>query len=360
MMVLATLCRGCIVFALLLLMEVGLGFGQSEVASGTTNDGLMTLHAYVDLVQIPVLVLTPQRKPMRSFDPRKIVVSLNSGRPFAPSHVRLEGDDPLTVAILVDTHEGDNELLPGLADAIDSLVPTSLRPQDTVAVYGINCGLVRYARSRSAEGDWLRHAVEDAAAHKGEKPIRAIEAPRSPGDCEHYAHLWNSMAYLVKELSTLPGRRVILAVSKGGDGGSPMEWPDLRIYATSQGVTIFGLAPSDGNRNLVKEARETLAAVSELSGGLTMRSSASELPEVLKGFVGMLRGRYIIDFPRPVSSEPGRIDILVSLAKQSAFVRSSGISFPIADPKLRTDPNTVPSDPTRAPEIGSRRVLKAQ
>jgi hypothetical protein len=49
----------------------------------------------------------------------------------------------------------------------------------------------------------------------------------------------------------------------------------------------------------------------------------------------------------------------VTIDKSDAFIRSSGITVPIADPAVLADPMTVPSDPSRTPEYGSRRILTA-
>jgi hypothetical protein len=49
----------------------------------------------------------------------------------------------------------------------------------------------------------------------------------------------------------------------------------------------------------------------------------------------------------------------VSIAKgQGNFIRSAGISVPVPDAALLADPTTVPSDPSRTPELGTRKTMK--
>jgi hypothetical protein len=73
----------------------------------------------------------------------------------------------------------------------------------------------------------------------------------------------------------------------------------------------------------------------------------------------MLRGRYIVEFPRPFHSESGEHSLIVTIDKSDAFIRAAGISVPMADPAVLADPTTVPSDPSHSPEYGKRRILTA-
>ena len=102
-----------------------------------------TLHVYTNLEQIPVLVLTSDHQRMKPVDTSKFRVRLDSGPAFAPKYVRQEGDDPISLAVLIDTSNPKNELIPQLAQAIGDLAPDYLHPQDLVAVYRFDCNLIR-------------------------------------------------------------------------------------------------------------------------------------------------------------------------------------------------------------------------
>jgi len=54
----------------------------------------LTFHAYANLLQIPVLVLSPSFKPLPLLSGSRFAISLDAGPRFRPTHVRLEGDDP--------------------------------------------------------------------------------------------------------------------------------------------------------------------------------------------------------------------------------------------------------------------------
>jgi hypothetical protein len=57
--------------------------------------------------------------------------------------VRLEGDDPSTLSILLDASGSDADLMANIDDVIAGLSPTFLHPLDHVSVYALDCSLTR-------------------------------------------------------------------------------------------------------------------------------------------------------------------------------------------------------------------------
>ena len=78
------------------------------------HDSTPTLRVYTNLMQVPVLVLTHDYQRMKPIDPSGFRLSLDAGPRFHSSYVRREGDDPISLAILIDASNPDNELLPQL------------------------------------------------------------------------------------------------------------------------------------------------------------------------------------------------------------------------------------------------------
>jgi hypothetical protein len=330
--------------------------GLSAVSLAAQNGSTPTLHVYTNTIQIPVLVLGSDRQPTGLFAGNRFAVSLDSGPKFRATHVRLEGDDPISLAILLDSSGDEKELLPKIGEAIADLAPLSLNSRDHASIYALNCSLIRASEDVPAEEGELKHAVGAALqASKGR------ERGKRAADCQRHVGFWDSLAYLTHALSGLPGRRVILAVTTGRDRGSKNSWNDLRTYAQSMGVAIFGLryVPEEPGRFhfLNVSSEDAFNALCELSGGMVLTASRRTEGEELKRFVRLLRGRYIVEFPRPARSMGGIHSLVVTIDKSDAFIRASGISVPIADPALLADPMTVPSDPSRTPEYGKRRVL---
>ena len=88
---------------------------------------------------------------------------------------------------------------------------------------------------------------------------------------------------------------------------------------------------------------------------MVMTTDGVDLPQNhLVQFTKLLRGRYIVEFPRPFNATGGH-NLAVSIEKSNDFIRPAGISVPIEDPAILADPTTVPSDPSLTPVEGKER-----
>ena len=322
------------------------------------------LHVYTDLVQIPTLVLSPSLKTLPLIDAQKFSISLDAGPLFRPTHVRLEGDDPISLAILLDLSIDRKALPPTLSKDIANLVPGSLHPKDHVSIYALDCNLVRSADDIPANAVEIEHSIDAVL----QSP--ATYGKKAHSTCQDSVQLWGALGEITYQLSSLPGHHVILAISRGYDGGGGFKWVDLKHFATGESVAIFGLSmPSYdatmrykfiGLENAINVSENTFNILCQLTGGFVLRPQEQELPQTLSRFVDLVRGRYILEFPRPANATVGAHGIAVTLYKTNAFIRPSGISIPLPDPAILTDPTTVPSDPSRTPQMGKRRILPPQ
>ena len=334
----------------------GLGVGLCGSVAGGQEEATTTLHVYANTIQIPVLVLGADRQPTAPVAPGRFKVSLDEGPKFRATHVRLEGDDPISLAILLDVSGKETDLIPKIDEAIASLAPLSLTSRDHVSIYALECKLIRSLDDLPAEQGRLKSGV-DAALQSW---TNRGSVKRGSG-CQNPVRLWDALTYLTYALSSRPGRRVVLAVTRGNDKGSKRSWKEVRTYAQAMGVAVFGLSyvPEEtGHLHFLNLGGEdAFNSLCELSGGMVLTASRRTEAAELKRFVTMLRGRYIVEFPRPFHSKGGEHSLTVSIDKSDAFIRSSGVTVPIADPALLADPTTVPSDPSHTPEYGNRRIL---
>jgi hypothetical protein len=324
------------------------------------QDGpIHTLHVYTNLIQIPVLVLSPNRERLnKPIAESRFSVSIDSGRWFRATHVRQEGEDPISLSILLDVSGDEAKLMPKIADAIADLAPLSLHLKDHVSIYGLDCSLVRSLNDQVAETGQLKRSVDIAL-----EPwmIRRQEKPKQ--NCKQGVHLWDALTYLTGELYKLPGRRVILALSTGDDEGSDRTWNEVRTYAQATGVAVFGMsyvpayATNSNSAILRRSSEDPFRSLCELSGGMVFLTDARSLADTLKRFTTTVRERYIVEFPRPANATSGEHSMEVKIGNSADFIRSAGISVPIPDADLLADPTTVPSDPSRTPELGTRRPM---
>ena len=351
--------RPILLAARVLLCSVGLVGAFHGAALAAQEAGVPTLHAYENLIQIPVLVLSAGRE--RLTEPiaaNKFSVSFDSGPSFRATHVRRQGDDPISLAILVDARDPQTELLPKFDEAIAGLVPDGLRPHDHISIYVMYCSEVHVSKTVADDSGKLKLAA-DTALHSWTNRGEEKKGP----ECQHAGHLWNVLAYMTQALSGEPGRRVILAMTDGEDRGSTHTWNELKTFAQSTGVTIFGLKDTLSTlRGANMQSRfdeKPFQSVCELSGGTIFLANGAGLEETLKLFTTMLRERYIVEFPRPSNSTAGAHSIDVRVDRSNYFVRPAGISVPIADAAVLADPKTVPSDPSLAPKLGTHPIESA-
>jgi hypothetical protein len=348
--------------ALLLLVSATTSqlLAQSTPPAPPSDDPGYTLHVYVNLVQIPTLVLSPSFSPLPPISLDKFNISLDSGPSFHPTHIRREGDDPIDLAILLDLSGDAFGLQSALSASILAFSNQSLQPHDHVSIYAMDCLLVGTANDIPAsDGDRIVYALDAAISFPrlhgaGEKPI-----PR----CGTSIHLWNAMAKVAESIGNLPGRRIVLVISNGRDHNSPVHWNDLRLYADSRSVTFFGLYPDPTflidprSFHSMLSTEDPFNQLCQLTGGLVLFTSPSNVANNLNRTISFVRGRYILDFPRPDGPGGGEHDIQVTLRKTDAFIRPAGISYPPADPSLAADPTTLPSPPSPA-VFGSRHPIK--
>ena len=329
--------------------------GAQDRQPGAQEEKTPTLHVYSNLVQIPTLVLDEDRKPMAPIAEGKFFVSVDGGPRFRVTHVRLEGDDPITLAIVLDVSQPFPTLMAKMDAALAGLAPLSLKAMDHVTVYSMDCVLVRSAAADAPANSLVLKAAVDAVL----KSWRTNGRDRWKHGCKGEANLWDSLTLVTQALSQLPGRRVILAVTDGVDRGSKTPWATLRAMAQRQGVAIFGLMPpAELSAGFVLSSHENLFdSLCQVSGGMVLTASEKDLAGDLRRFSTLLRGRYIVEFPHPADTVGGYHSMEITIERADAFIRPSGIAVPVDDPAILNDPTTVRSDPSHAPALGKRKVL---
>ena len=340
-----------------LLCVLGLAAGWGGWVAAAQDEEAPTLHVYANLIQIPVLVLSRYMTPLPPIASSRFSVSLDSGPPFRATHVRPEGDDPIDLSILLDDSGPQEELLPKIDSAIANLAPLYLHAQDRVSIYALDCSLIQASNAAPPTQDGLERAVNLALQTWTDRKRHV--APH----CKQGVHLWDALRFVVAGMDQLPGRRVVLVVTDGSDGGSLHTWNEAMYAAQATGTAVFGLAyayaPSIFGGFQRQGYEDPLNSVCQLSGGVVLTGDSGSVAKTLQQFIKMVRARYIVEFPRAMNSTAGRHDIVVSISRMDTFIRPSGISMPIPDPAVLADPSTVKADPGSTPVQGNRRVLSA-
>jgi hypothetical protein len=175
--------------------------------------------------------------------------------------------------------------------------------------------------------------------------------------CEEGVGLWDDLALVAVRMTDSPGRPVILVVTDGKEKGSKHPWSEVTELAQDEGIAAFGLCygvdaaigdmtlPSRrGGGTYRQDMASQFISLCETSGGIVTRmDERGSLQEALQRFVQMVRQRYIVEFPRPSNSTAGKHHLQVKVGRDEYLIRPSGMSVPIPDPALLSDPTTVPS-----------------
>ena len=325
---------------------------EGKDAGNGAEKGVPTLHVYADLIQVPVLVMGPGWNPIPRIANDRFRVSIGGGPPYRVQHVRLEGDDPISLGILLDLRGSQDELLKKMGPALEQLVPGYLHGRDRISIFGLDCGLMRSLNDAPPTQQNLAHGVEVLL---NAREVRKKERPKQA--CPVGQHFWDSVGGVASEIARLPGRRVMLVVSDGYDKGSNNRTNNVREYAQVKGVAIFGLVDAGISMPWWRMFEAPFDDVCQLSGGMVATSSPMNLAGQLRAFVTKVRGRYILEFPRPYNATAGGYSLDVRIEHSDAWIRTAGISFPTEDSAVRDDPTTVKEDPSLAPVQGTHRVL---
>jgi hypothetical protein len=370
---------------LLFTLSTALALAQASTATTTpptadpSSSSTPTLHVYTNLKQIPVLVLSHDYRRMKPIDASGFRLSIDSGPKFHPTYVRREGDDPISLAILIDASKPDNELLPTLNQAIATLPPDFLHPQDHVSVYVMDCSLIRTTYDTAANptvlAEGVQRAMEPWQIRQTQNEELKKEKKMPPPPCRVGLPLWDSIEEVLKDLDRQPGRRVLLAITDGQDTGSMTNWRDVMFHAQIRSETVFGLLPLIETVVTLKTPGETqeirhlgspsfggpedkFEQICVNSGGIQLQASEHTTLYRLKEFTQMLRERYILEFPRAPNEEAGVHTLEVTYRKKGNFyIASAGITVPIASEEERSGANTIQEDPSKAPTEGDRKVL---
>jgi hypothetical protein len=271
-------------------------------------------------------------------------VSIDGLGTFRPSNVRLEGDDPLAVAVIVDASDPAETMWRDLPKAVERILP-ALNPQDRLTLYGMDgCKAYRYVPEDAPLNAALVHAGL-ARAMTMTPQVRAKAQPAM--ECPQSLTMADMISYVVARLHDFSGRRMIVMV--GGGAGYATRMAELKQRLNAESTMLLPLVhdsayaampaaflPRGGGavslvNGGIRSAYGSLAELAEYSGGRVRYLASHEFASSLAEAVAMARGRYILEFPRPDTLGPGHYRISVTDGHARDFVRASGISVPVAN-----------------------------
>ncbi len=210
-------------FSLLFLLVISCDVmrAQNTVQAVPDDPAPYTLHLYARLVEIPTMILFAKGQRPATLGPQQVNIKLNSAPTFHPTSLRMEGNDPLSIAILLDMSGDQPDFLSALQKDFAGWVTKSLRPQDHVSIYALDCNLIETSHDLPASSAALQKGLDVAIT----TPL--THGTSSKPSCGRSIRLRGSAVFVMRRLYELPGRRVLLIVTTGRDGKSNISWPQV-------------------------------------------------------------------------------------------------------------------------------------
>ena len=340
--------------------------GAQTVPEKNAPDGTYTLHVYTDLLQVPTIVMTRLHSNYRSLTKESFTLSLDSGPRFHPVNVRLEGDDPITLAVVLDLTTDDPGIFTSFAHAMSTLPPGVLSARDYVSVYAYDCKLVRTTEDKPATPEQLQAGMVKVLT-EGKQDSR----DGAKQSCASGKRLYDVIARVGQDIGEFPGRRVILVISDGVDRHSVNDWLAVSRFAGSKSIAVFGLRPVHSGPTFGRgpmgtgfndgwftvEEEDPFGKICASTGGVVLDGDSAKkfMAGQIQRMITMLRNRYIIEFPRPANGEPGHYSIDVQIKDPGAVIRPAGVAFPPRDRDAKTADGTIPQDESKMPVVGTKK-----
>lgn len=328
----------------------------AQASAPSAQDDKSTLHVYVNLVQIPVLVLSGSLRPIPHLPDSSFKVTIDGLGQIRPERIRMEGEDPINLVLIVDRSIKDDTLWNNLPKSLEPLIE-SLRPRDHIGILGMDgCVARRFGPEMAPfDPDWLRGTA---------KTVTDMVPSKNRGNkaaCAKPITYWELVMYAAGKLAQYPGRKILVTLGPG-DKLPPQITQQVHSLLTGNSITMFPIVhpnamnisipyvlgrPTRGgnstqalalmNPRVDTDALQAMTNQAELSGGTLLGTSFQDFAKTLAQPVELARGRYIIEFPRPDKLPPGTHYIFVEDGHPRDFIRPAGISVPIAAPNEMRD-----------------------
>jgi Ca-activated chloride channel family protein len=242
-----------------------------------------------------------------------------------PISLFLTSEDPVKIALLIDTSKSTTTVLRDIKKAAEQFL-LQMRPQDLALVVGFDSE-IQILCPLSSDPRELKEAIKRA---------------KSGGSRTRMRDAINEIAQ--RRFRSLTGRKAVILLTDGQDQGSRLSAEDLLntvaasntlIYSVFYSVDprelmreLFGVSPRKKGTTIKwaeheKQAAEYLQKMCDISAGRLYASTVKELDAAFKQISEELRSQYLIGFYPDNSKLDGTMhNLVVSIANPEAIIRS--------------------------------------
>jgi len=287
-----------------------------------------TIHVLTDLIEVPVLAFKLPFRPEPGLTKSQFVIQLDGGTPFHPSHVRIQGAEPLNLIVLVEADTQDAHLLSqSLQSGMESWPPTLFNDSDRVSFYIYGCRLVRSLKQEPASPGDQRDKLVRAVALPGFQSAMegGRSCPRPPLD--------KLLETVMNQTAEATRWNVILWIVNAERKADLKQFETVRAFAAAQRVTVFAIKYIQTGRfpASVYSSSEAVNRLVAAVGGIALHSAFGELGEVTETMIEDVRQRYIVSFPRPGNGSTGAHWLQITSTAKGVRVISSAASAPLVE-----------------------------
>ena len=261
--------------------DVGYVRAVAHLAGGTHVEDVVLINAPdetevmdVHFVELYTTVLDRRGRPVEGLTAEDFTVR-EEGRTQEIRRFELVRDLPIYAGVLLDTSSSMAEELDEALDAAERFFATVVTPKDRAAVITFN------------------HAPELAVRFTSDPEVLAggLAGVHAAGGTA----LHDSLVYALYYFSGVQGKRALVLLSDGEDGGSHYDFEEALDYARRTGVAIYAIGMGTaGTDPIVRSKLMRLAA--ETGGQWYAISRANELGRIYDDVEKELRTQYLIAY----------------------------------------------------------------
>ncbi|MDQ3918463.1 MAG: VWA domain-containing protein, partial [Acidobacteriota bacterium] len=212
-----------------------------------------------------------------------------------------ETDEPVSLALLVDTSASQEKVLKDEQDAASSFVRSVLRPGKDAASVVSFTGITRLDQPLTRDTDRLLSAISRLKVeYTADNPVCKDENASEQDVLRCRTGVWDSIVLSIQEvLSKTPERtrRAIILLSDGDDTSSRLRIYQAVEYAVRNDTVVYSIGIRDKHFRDGEMRRDFLRDISEQTGGRAFfPKDPTDLSAAFAQIQDELRSQYLISY----------------------------------------------------------------
>jgi VWFA-related protein len=282
----------------------------------------------VELVSVPCTVVDGHGATVNGLTRDEFRVYDNGARRTI-ENLWLDTDLPLTLGVIIDASESQQELLAEHRETALELLERILRPGDQAFVISVDSE-VRLWADLTATAAELRKQLDGLPGDLFGQPCLKRQQSASglrPIPVCGSSPLWNTIYDAARlKLRSLTGNKALLVLTDGFDSGSMRTWRQAAGEAHKADATVYAIQYRSGFGG--RFAPDLYRLVDE-AGGTSFQAPHGEYSPIVSRIETDLRRRYVLGFRPEKLSGRVRHDVRVEVTRPDLSVRARKVYFQV-------------------------------